>query len=159
MIRYLPLTLLAVLGACDRTPEARNDAVVATPSPAPTPSATAASLDRYVDRYPLDDVAGKSFLAEPRVAALVEGVVPDREVRARVLDRDVTATPIVLRDGRILSHGCEPHNCGAHNWTIAIRPDGAGGAVCYYDQDRNVGRWYPEGAGAPVVDGCPSGDE
>ena len=162
MDRRLTLAALALLAGCQRAPDTANDtAAVATPTPTPSPRATAPATDlsRYAGHYPLDVVDGGAFLAQPAVAALVEGVVDDPAIRARVLDKDVTATPIVLRDGRLLSYGCEPHNCGPHNWAIAIRPDGAGGAVCYYDQDARVGRWYPADAGAPPVDGCPSGDD
>jgi hypothetical protein len=160
MTRLLPLIALLLVAACQRAPEPANDTAAA---PAPTPSASAAApaadLSRYVGRYPLDAVGGTSFLAEPAVQALVNGVVDDPAVRARVLDRDVTATPIAEEDGRLLSYGCEPHNCGPHNWTVAIRPDGSGGAVCYYDQDAGVARWYPAEAGKAPTGGCPSGDQ
>jgi hypothetical protein len=160
MTRFLPLTALALLAACQRAPEPAND-IAAAPSPTPEASAspaTTANLSRHAGKYPLDDVGGSSFLAEPAVRQLVAGVVDDPAIRARVLDRDVTATPIEEVDGRLLSYGCEPHNCGPHNWTIAIRPDGSGGAVCYYDQDANVARWYPRDAGKAPTDGCPSGE-
>lgn len=133
-----------------------------TPPPVVPPSATASpagDLSRYVGAYPFDEVGGTAFLTDPQVRAGIEGAVSDPAVRARVLDRDVTATPIAQQDGRILSFGCEPHNCGPHNWTVAITPDGKNASVCYYDQDRRVARWYPEGAGASPGSSCPSGDE
>ncbi|MGJ3627601.1 hypothetical protein AB5I41_12620 [Sphingomonas sp. MMS24-JH45] len=52
-------------------------------------------------------MAGGSFLAEPAVRALVERVVDDPLRRERVLDRDVTATPIVRRGAGLLSFGRE----------------------------------------------------
>ena len=161
MTRLLPLAAVALLAACQRAPEPANEIAAATPVPAPSPvvAATPVDLSRYVGAYPLDTVDGGSFLAEPAVRRLVEGVVDDPAVRDRVLDRDVTATPIATDGDRLLSYGCEPHNCGPHNWAIAIRRDGAGGAVCYYDQDANVARWYPAGAGAVPTSGCPSGDD
>ncbi|NJR79114.1 hypothetical protein [Sphingomonas corticis] len=155
-----PLAAVAALAACDRAPEPRKETTAATPvaTPSPSPPAAPAALAKYIGRYPLDEVSGGAFLNDPAVRATVAGVVPDADVRARVLDRDVTATPIVLDGDRLLSFGCEPHNCGPHNWAIAIRRDGSGGAVCYYDQDRNVARWYPAGAGETPASGCPSGD-
>lgn len=159
MTRVLPLAALALLAACQRTPEPANDTATApTPTPSASATAPAADLSRYAGKYPLDDVGGASFLAEPAVQKLVAGVIEDPVIRARVLDRDVTATPIAEENGRLLSYGCEPHNCGPHNWTVAIRPDGSGGAVCYYDQDANLARWYPANAGTAPTDGCPSGE-
>ena len=159
MTRLLPLLALALLVACQRASEPANDTA---PAPSPTPSASASApatdLSRYAGRYPLDDVGGSSFLSEPAVQRLVAGVVDDPAIRARVLDRDVTATPIAEADGRLLSYGCEPNNCGPHNWTVAIRPDGSGGAVCYYDQDAKLARWYPADAGKAPTEGCPSGE-
>jgi len=75
-----------------------------------------------------------------------------------VLSRDATANPVAEEDGRILSWACEAHNCGPHNWAIAITPDGRDAAVCYHDQDAGVSRWYPAGYRAPSPDGCPSGE-
>ena len=95
---------------------------------------------------------------EPQVREAVAAVVPDKAVRALVLGSDVTATPIALVEGKLVAFGCEPHNCGPHNWAVAIRPDGTGAAVCLYDQDRRVARWYPEKAGPAPVNGCPSGE-
>ena len=64
------------------------------------------------------------FVDEPAVRAAVARVVPDAEVRDTVLSREATANPVVEQDGRILSWACEAHNCGPHNWAIAITPDG-----------------------------------
>src|SRR3546814_2282629 len=53
--------------------------------------------------------------------------------------------PIVRKDGRILAWGCEVHNCGYHNWSISITPDGNSADVClYHDDDKPDGqsRWY-----------------
>lgn len=164
MRRRLPLLLPALLAACqqpaDQAPAA-NQAAATRPAPAPTPSRAAApSLARYAGHYPTDRVGtGAGFLAEPLVRAAVEGVVDDPAVRARVLDREVTATPIAEVDGRLLAYGCEPHNCGPHNWAIAVAPDGSRGAVCYFDEERGVARWYPAGAAPEPGGGCPSGPE
>lgn len=162
-MRYLiPVALLA-LAACSREPEpaaADNQATPAAPAPTPSPTATTTpALARYIGGYPFDPVGGVAFMENPQVRAAIEAAVPDAEVRERVLDRDVTATPIAEWEGRILSYGCEPHNCGPHNWAVAITPDGARASVCYWDEDRQVARWFPEGAAPPPASGCPSGDE
>lgn len=153
------LIVLLPLAACQQTSQA--PAATPTPSPAATPSATAspaATLARYVGSYPSDKVGANSFLSDPAVRDAVASAVPDPAVRDRVLDAEATATPVALVEGRVLSYACEPHNCGPHNWAIAITPDAKTAAVCYYDQDAREARWYPDGAGATPEGGCPSGD-
>ena len=162
-MRHAPaLLLLTTLAACGRAPEPQPEPTraAATSTPAPTPSATIAATDlsRYVGRYPFDLVAGTRFVDEPAVRAAVARVVPDMGVRDTVLSRDATANPVVEQDGRILSWACEAHNCGPHNWAIAITPDGRDAAVCYHDQDAGVSRWYPAEYRARASDGCPSGE-
>lgn len=162
MYRRLTLLALVPLAACQQAPEPtanQTAAIAPVPLPGVVASPSAPDLRRYVDHYPLDGVGETTFLSDPRVRDGVAAAVPDAAVRARVLDPDVTATPIVLAQGRVLSYGCEPHNCGPHNWAIAITPDGREAAVCYVDQERQVARWYPEGFGPAPTGGCPSGDE
>lgn len=161
MRHFIPILMLGALAACQQ-----RDEPAAAPTPervvAPSPSvaaAAAADLSRYVGAYPTEAKAGApSFLQLSAVRDAVATVVSDAGVRKTVLGSDVTATPIVLEAGKLLAFGCEPHNCGPHNWAIALRPDGSAPAVCYYDQDRRVARWYPEGAAPVPVNGCPSGD-
>lgn len=152
--------LLIALAACSRAPEPQPEPTraVEAPAPAPIPSAAGTDLSRYVGKYPFDPVAGTRFVDEPAVRAAVALVVPDAEVRDIVLSRDATANPIAEQDGRVLSWACEAHNCGPHNWAIAITPDGRDAAVCYHDQDAGVSRWYPADYRAPAPDGCPSGE-
>lgn len=156
------LLLLGALAACNRVPEPQPTPtrVAATPLASPTPSAspTTANLSRYVGKYPFDLVAGTRFVDEPAVRAAVARVVPDANVRDTVLSRDATANPVAQWDGRILSWACEAHNCGPHNWAIVITPDGHDAAVCYYDADEHVSRWYPASFRDPTPDGCPSGE-
>lgn len=158
MRRFIPFALIALAG-CQQAPEPEptNNLTVAV-VPSPTPSAMVRDLSRYEGKYPSDVVEGSTFLADPAIRDAVASAVPDMAVRARVLDADVTATPIVMADGRLLSYGCEPHNCGPHNWAIAVTPDAKTAAICYFDQDAQVARWYPEGAGPAPTGGCPSGD-
>lgn len=156
----LPLLFVAALAGCQRQPEpAPRNALVAATAPTPTPVTMVADLTRYVGAYPTDAVKGSSFLADPAVRAAVGAAVPDKAVRDRVLDTEVTATPIVEQDGRLLSYGCEPHNCGPHNWAIVVTRDGGKAGICYYDEDAKTARWYPRGFAATPAAGCPSGDE
>lgn len=156
----LSLTLGLSLAACQRASEPAPMPTTTTVSPTPTPPArVAADLTRYIGEYPTEDNdAGPSFLRQPVVRSAVAQIVPDAAVRDLVLGSDVTATPIAVVEGKLLAFGCEPHNCGPHNWAIAIREDGTDPAVCYYDQDRRIARWYPENAARAPTNGCPSGE-
>ncbi len=161
-MRYflLPTLVFLALMGCQRQPEPAPapSATAATPASTPT-SQPVGDLSAYVGAYPTEGRAGApAFLDAPVVRAAVAHVVPDKSVRDLVLGSDVTATPITQVDGKLLAFGCEPHNCGPHNWAIAIRADGRDPAVCHYDQDRRVARWYPENAAPAPVNGCPSGD-
>ncbi|WP_436805463.1 hypothetical protein [Sphingomonas sp. DT-51] len=161
MRRLISVAACVALAACQQQPEQpANTHPAASPSPSPRVVASPAkTLARYVGHYPTEAVeGGGSFLADPTVRDAVAAVVPDATVRARVLDTDVTATPIAEVNGRVLSYGCEPHNCGPHNWAVALSPDARAAAVCYYDEEREVARWYPEGAGPNPAGGCSSGD-
>lgn len=162
MRAVLPLTFLALaLVGCQRQAEQSAPTptpTAAAPSPTASPTATAA-LSAYVGEYPTEAKDGApSFLRQPQVRAAVARVVPDAEVRALVLGSDVTATPIAMVDGKLLAFGCEPHNCGPHNWAIAIRADGSDPAVCLYDEDRRIARWFPTDAAPAPTNGCPSGE-
>lgn len=159
----VPLSLIAtiaVLAGCQRQPDPAPapSPSIASPTPSAPPEAPA-DLSRFAGEYPTEGKDGApSFLRQPLVRAAVAGVVPDADVRALVLGSDVTATPVAMVDGKLVAFGCEPHNCGPHNWAIAIRPDGTDAAVCLYDQDRRIARWYPEDAGPAPTNGCPSGE-
>ncbi|MEH3046392.1 hypothetical protein [Sphingomonas adhaesiva] len=159
MRRLFPLAPVLALAACQQQPQAPAATPTPTPAASPSPTATPAPvLARYVGSYPSDTVGATSFLADPAVRDAVASAVSDPAVRERVLDAEATATPVALVEGRVLSYACEPHNCGPHNWAISVTPDAKTAAVCYYDQDAQVARWYPEGAGPNPEGGCPSGD-
>lgn len=158
--RPLVLVALAALAACNQQPEpAPKPTVPLTPAPlsSPTPTPSPAALSRFVGHYPFDKVGEGAFIADASVRRAVEAAVPDPAIRDEVLSKDATAAPIAERGGRLLAWACEPHNCGSHNWTIAITADGSEAAVCYFDEGR--ARWFPEGFKAPAGDGCPSGDD
>src|SRR3546814_2356277 len=73
----------------------------------------------------------------PSVKAAVTATVPDTKVRDFVFHYNGPDAPIVRKDGRILAWGCEVHNCGYHNWSISITPDGNSADVCLYHDDRS----------------------
>lgn len=157
---------LLALSACRQAPPAAenqlaNPAAATTtrpPAPAPQPGAgVATDLARYDGAYPFDQVEGRRFLDEPAVRDAVRRLAPDLAVVARVFNENGPRTPIRLRDGKLLSWGCETHNCGAHNWTVLIAPGGSDAQLCY-KPDGQSPRWYgADPVGAPK-DACPSGD-
>lgn len=154
----LPLAALAITG-CNRAsqPEqsaAGNEANIASPAPAP-----AVDLSRYVGKYPFDVVDGAKFKDIPVVREAILVTVRDAKVRGWVTSDDLgPSTPIAERDGALLIWGCEAHNCGMHNWTLIIRPDGTGAQICYHDDDDGGTRWFAQGELLAKKDDCPSGD-
>ena len=124
------------------------------------PSAAPADLSIYADKYPTDAVAGVSFLHDPRVRAAVEAAVPSALIRSRILDREAQQTPVALRGDRLISWGCEPHNCNDHEWTILIDTAGASVEICYRLGERmgTRSRWFRTGGPSQLrpIEGCPA---
>lgn len=137
--------------------ETDANAVVAPARPQAPPAETV-HLSPYVGRYPFDEVSGVTFLAQPAVRAAVEAAVPDATIRGWILERAGPQAPIALKEGRLLSWGCEAHNCGPHQWTVLIDPAGAAAEICYHEDAMNGrSRWYRAGSAPEMRNGeCPS---
>jgi hypothetical protein len=139
-----------------------NDSEAATNAAAPAnavaPAATA-SLAAYEGKQPFDKVNGKVFTESAAVKAAIAGSGADAKVRGWLANLDGPAGPIVLREGKLFMGECQVHNCGDHNWTIAIAPDGTRPEICYYDASAGkVPAWYVDGKRverpAPGDNGC-----
>jgi hypothetical protein len=167
LIARSALCAAALLAACQPADRSANNSVTAAPVPvapnaqsAPVAAASpAADLTRYVGHYPFDAVDGTAFLDDPAVTAAVRTLVPDAALQSQVLRGGDVGTPIVADGGALVAWGCEAHNCGNHNWTIQIAPDGTAASVCYHDAaamgDR--ARWYlAPGQITTREGGCPS---
>jgi hypothetical protein len=166
-----PVRICAVLAvpllvaACGQAPGNGSNATtnVATSAnetataPANTASANAASansaaaapgpLSAYVGKTTYDPVGGVAFVDRAEVRAAVTSLVQDAAAQRWILNRDTTQSPIEMRGAKLYSSACEPHNCGPHQWTILIGPDGSGAEICYHDdgQDPAHSRWYAVG--------------
>ncbi|MPT46859.1 MAG: hypothetical protein E2598_00370 [Sphingobium sp.] len=125
------------------------------------PSPLAGNVAKYVGKYPFDKVDGQSWDGDPAIKAAISAAVSDAKVRKRVLDSEGPATPIAQKDGKVLSWGCETHNCGPHNWTTLIDAQSGSAEVCYYDSDADTkqARWFKDGKESRRDGACPSGDE
>lgn len=165
--RVIGIAALLAVAGCNQagngsTASPTPQAAVSSPEPAPlaTPSPTpTVDLARYAGKYPFDKVGGMTFLANPAVVDAVDALVGDAHIRALVLGGDGPGTPIARRAGKLIAWGCETHNCGDHEWSVLIAPDGAGAQICYHDAsttgDRS--RWYTGAGRADMRDGsCPS---
>lgn len=115
-------------------------------------------LSAYVGKYAFDKVANVSFLQHPLVRAGVDSAVPDAKIREWIFEKAGPQTPIALRDGRLISWGCQAHNCGSHQWTVVIAPDGGDPEVCYLPDGAETPVWYAGGKKTGRTDLCPSGD-
>lgn len=124
------------------------------------PATAAVSLARYVGKQPSEPVGGTSFKRDPAVTAAVAALVPDAKVRAFISGSTGPESAIALKDGRLLAWGCQVHNCGPHNWSVTIAPDGSRAEVCHYDEtDAVAGQatWYvAPGRSERRTGSCPS---
>ena len=159
----LPLAALVIAGCNPAAQPVQkgvgNDTRAVVHEPSPTPSPTV-DLSPYAGKYPFDLVDGAKFIDLPAVREAIEGAVNDSEIRKWMLSEDSgPSTPIALRDGLLISHGCEAHNCGMHNWSLIVRPDGTAAQVCYDESGQTGGaRWYAAGELLTKKDTCPAGD-
>lgn len=168
---WLGIAALPLLAAC--SPESStsdNAANVSSPTESTPAAANVADpqadsgetgpLSKYVGKHPSETIAGNRFLDEPAVKAAVAANVPDPKVREFVFSYNGPDAPIVVKNGRILAWGCERHNCGYHNWSVAISPDGSAAEVCFYHNDNSPdgpATWYlPGGRTEKRAGNCPS---
>lgn len=161
-IQIAALAALAGLGACSDADEKAAAAGNSAAAPANEafgagPAAPAANgpLAIYVGKQPSEPVDGTAFLDQERVKAAVEVAVRNEDPRLWVFRRDATRRPIVLKEGRLLSAGCETGNCAGRNWTITIDTLGAIAEVCWHEGGRT--RIFSGGrAGIASEGGCPT---
>jgi hypothetical protein len=122
-----------------------GNASAAEPARNQVQAAAAGPLSVFIGRLPNQEVGGVFFADHPLVRRSVEAAVPDAAIRRWVLSQG-TSAPIALRDGRLVSNACEPHNCGPHNWTILIDPGGTSAEVCYVvNSTGERATWYAAG--------------
>ena len=124
------------------------------------PPGTAIDLGVYAGKLPSEPVDGVSFLAQPRVRAAVEAAGTSEAIRAWIFERAGQQTPVALRDGWLVSWGCEAHNCNDHDWTIFIDRAGTSARICYHVA-RTMGdrsRWFQTGRPSQLRpdESCPS---
>jgi hypothetical protein len=116
-------------------------------------------LARYVDMRPREVEDGRSFLGEPAVRRAVAANVRDAGVRDFIFHYNGPDAPIAAKNGRILAWGCEARNCGFHNWSVSITPDGSSAEICYYQDDERPdgsATWYlPRGRTVKRAGNCP----
>ncbi|MBN8995976.1 MAG: hypothetical protein J0H94_12185 [Rhizobiales bacterium] len=128
---------------------------------APALAKTVPPLSAYVGKYPYDKVQGVVFLKNPALIAAVKKAAPPKSVAKWVLSVDTTQVPIAEKDGKIIAHACEPHNCGDHQWAIVIDASSGSADVCYHnppDTGEAKSRWYLSTGKNELRDGaeCPS---
>lgn len=137
-----------------------NDAVTSNDLMGNAASADPATgpLAAYVGQYPFDAVDNVAFRDHPLVrAALVQAGGENAPVE-RILSGPGPSTPIATADdGRILSWGCEQHNCGPHNWTLLVSADGSNPELCYHDEGATPATvWLVDGRVTERSGDCPS---
>jgi hypothetical protein len=155
------IAMMMLVSACaERGTQTAPDQAAGNANMAVPTSLADGRLSAYVGKFPSDAVNGTRFRDDPAVRAAVAASVPDAAIRDFVLASTGPETPIALRDGRVTAWGCERHNCGYHNWAIAITPDGASADVCFYHDDDSAdgpATWYlADGTTEQRPGNCPS---
>lgn len=146
------------------TPSAKVD------TPAKTETAPVRDIASHVGEYPSSGTKGAepttgpatpaatSFLANPKVTEAMFKLALPPSARG-FLTAAATEVPVFKAGSMIVAHGCEPHNCGARNWSVAVSEDGAKAMVCTFEaKEGGTGSavWYD--GKAPVskrAEGCP----
>lgn len=104
----------------------------------------APDLAAYAGKEPFEPVGKVTFFHHPAVVAGVAKVVPSPALRKMMLAPSGPSGPVVVTTAAVTADGCEVHNCGDHNWTIAIARPTRAATVCYHDA-KSMGqrsRWY-----------------
>jgi hypothetical protein len=158
---FAAVTAALLIGGCG-APVARHEASQARnaslPAAAASPVPARADLSRFAGKYPFDPVDGKRFQDLPEVHAAIDAAVRDPGIREWIFtDKTGPSTPIAIKDGVLIAWGCEAHNCGPHNWSLVMKPDGTDPQLCYTD-DSGI-RWFAGGELLAKKDPCPSGDD
>lgn len=166
LLPFAMLALSATLAGCGKkepdVSEAAPGNFVPPVTRAPTPVAGQANrtlLSAYVGHYPQDAVEGVSFFDRTEVANALIDSVADEKLRHRITGRDTVAVPIFATGGMIAAHGCEPHNCGDHDWTVLVPGDGdrSKAMVCHHDAATmgDTSRWMSRAGTQSRPGDCP----
>jgi hypothetical protein len=150
-----PFAVALSLTACQEAPEKKAPAPGNAAAAQPAAAAAQGPLAVYEGKTIFEPVEGEAFADNDGAAAAVGIAVRNEEPSTWVFRRDAQHSPIALRDGRLLAHGCERGNCAGRNWTILIDTFGAMAEVCYHEGGRS--RWWGSGRLAAERPGpCPT---
>lgn len=166
MTRLLTPVVAMSLAACGQAGSENGADMVSPTVNETTPSnMTAATppdgvLLAYRDKYPSEKVEGVAFFDRTLVRrAVARAVGSDSTVTAeRLLAMEGPETPIAFADGELTAWRCEAHNCGPHNWSLVVSPDGTRARICYHDDDADPQTlWFEDGKRTASDKDCPSG--
>lgn len=112
-------------------------------------------VEKYAAKYPWDKVQGYVFMEHPDIRAAVQKVVKNSSIRKSISTRNAVSSGISLSPGFLTYTGCEPHNCGDHNWKVVYYISEKRAEVCYYNfNESELTGSYPVGYSNEVVSGC-----
>lgn len=163
------------LSACGQEATKDTKTAEATPKVEEAAPVEKRELASYVGEYPSNNTkpeAGAdnktatneaptngSFMKDPAVQAALFKITLPGSVRATI-EAPSTEVPIFKAGNMVVAHGCEPKNCGAKNWTVAVSEDGSKAMACSFEakdgEKGGVAYWY--GGSEPVgkrAEGCP----
>lgn len=100
-----------------------------------------------------------AFMQNPAVQSALFKIMLPPSARA-FITAPATESPVFKAGNMVVAHGCQPHNCMAKNWTVAVSADGGKALACTFEakegETNGVAIWY-DGV-KPVskrAEGCP----
>lgn len=132
------------------TGSAGEATLVDTGSPKPP------TLAEFSGKYRSDSVRGFTFYDHPKIRAALNAAVPNQAIKDAITSRNVTGGSVEADQWSLTLSGCEPHNCGAHNWRFVYIIGEDAAQVCYYNLDAppSLTKWYNTYEETAVNGGC-----
>lgn len=105
------------------------------------------TLADYDGKYPWQKVNGFTVFEHPRIAAAMDRLPLNRDVKRFVLNRNVVSGGISVSQWYIEVSGCEPHNCAGKTWKLEYHINEDVARICYYNIDgpSSLNQWLPDG--------------
>lgn len=125
-------------------------------APVNTVSPKPPTLAEFSGKYRSDSVGGFTFYDHPKIRAALNAAVSNQAVKDAITTQEVTGGSVEVDQWSLTLSGCEPHNCGDHNWRFVYIIGEDSAQVCYYNLDGppSLTRWYDTYEETSVDGGC-----
>jgi hypothetical protein len=94
----------------------------------PLAHADPVELKAFIGKYPFDRINGRSLLQVPELRARLQALLGRAGIND--IERMSVSVPVEEHAGWLVAHGCQPHDCGDEQWTVAVNLSDYGVRVC-----------------------------